>query len=55
MTLPSDFKVTTEMLWQGTLIFVLLDAGFVPLLAWHINSARLRQLRWALVATTGMF
>jgi hypothetical protein len=55
MTLPSDFKVTTEMLWQGTLIFVILDAGFVSLLAWRINSARLRQLRWALVATTGMF
>jgi hypothetical protein len=55
MTLSPDFKVTTEMLWQGTLIFAILDAGLVPLLTWRVDSARLRQLRWALVATTGVF
>jgi hypothetical protein len=55
MPLPPDFKVTSEMLWQGTLILALIDAGFVPLLAWRINPARFRQLKWALVATTAIF
>ena len=28
MDLPPDFKMTTEMLWQGTLMFVLLNKGW---------------------------
>lgn len=50
MPLPPDFKVTSKMLWQGTLIFGLIDVGFVPLLAWCMKPARFPQVKWALVA-----
>lgn len=53
--LPPNFQVTSEMLWQGTLILALVDAGFVPFLAWRVKPARLRHLKWVLVATTGVF
>jgi hypothetical protein len=55
MTLPPDFRITTAMLWQGALIFALLDLGFVPLLAWRITAVKFRRLRWTLVGTTGLF
>lgn len=55
MTLPPDFKVTTEMLWQGALILALIDLGLVPLLMWWITPATLRQLKWTLVAITTIF
>lgn len=54
MTLPPDFKVTTEMLWQGALILTLVDLAFVPLLMWRIGPITFCQLRWTLVATTGV-
>jgi hypothetical protein len=55
MTLPSDIKVTSEILWQGALIFALIDLGFVSLLAWRIKRTRFRQLKWALVIATAVF
>ena len=55
MTLPPDIKVTSEVLWRGTLIFALIDLGFVPLLAWRIKPTRFRQLKWALVVTAAIF
>jgi hypothetical protein len=54
MALPSDIEVTSEMLWQGTLLFALIDLGFVPLLAWRIKRTRFRQLKWALVIATAI-
>ena len=54
MTSP-DIKLTTEILWRGTLVFALIDLAFVPLLAWRIRPARFRQLKWALVGTTAVF
>jgi len=53
--LPPDVKVTTRLLWMGALIFALIDAGFVPLLAWRIKRAGFRQLKWTLVITTAIF
>ena len=53
--LPPDVRITSEVLWRGALIFALIDAGFVPLLAWRIKSARFRQLKWALVGTAAAF
>ena len=55
MTLPSGLRITTEMLWQGAFIFAILDVGLVPLLAWRITPLKLRQLKWPLVGTTGLF
>jgi len=31
--LPDDFKITTEMLWQGALVFALLDVVYVAAVA----------------------
>jgi hypothetical protein len=55
VTLPPDIKVTSEVLWRGTLMFALIDLGFVPLLAWRIKPTRFRQLKWALVVITAIF
>jgi len=55
MTLPPDFKVTSEMLWQATLILAVIDVGFIPLLAWRIKPLVFRRLKWALLATTAIF
>jgi hypothetical protein len=55
VTLPPDIRITSEVLWRGALIFALIDAGFVPLLAWRIKPARFRQLKWILVGTMAVF
>jgi hypothetical protein len=55
MILPSDFKITSEILWRGALIFALMDVVFVTVLAWRIRPARLRQIKWTLAATMAIF
>jgi hypothetical protein len=55
MTLPSDIKVTTEILWQGALIFALVDVAFISVLVRRIKAASLRRRKWAIVGTTGVF
>ena len=52
--LPDDFKITTEMLWQGVLVFALLDAVYVPLLVWRVKPVRFRQVKWMLVVATAI-
>jgi hypothetical protein len=53
--LPPGVKITTDVLWLGTLIFALIDAVFIPILAWRINPAIFRRFKWALVITTAIF
>lgn len=55
MVLPPDFKITSEILWRGALIFAIIDAVYVLILAWRIKPARLRQLKWMLVVTMVIF
>ena len=55
MTPTRNLKVTTEILWQGALIFALIDVVFVAVLARLTKPESLRQLKWTLVATTGIF
>ena len=55
MEIPAGAKVTTQILLWGALIFALLDAAWVPLLAWKIKTLEFRQLKWPLVITTGLF
>ncbi len=50
-----EIKVTTELLWRATLIFALIDAVFVPFLAWRIKPEKLRQMKWTLAATMVIF
>ena len=55
MTLSPEIKVTTQILWEGALIFALLDAVFVSVLAIKVKPEIFRQCKWELVITTGIF
>jgi hypothetical protein len=55
LMLPPGSKITSEMLWLGTLIFAAIDAVFVPFLAWRTNPETFRRFKWALVASTTIF
>jgi ABC-type branched-subunit amino acid transport system permease subunit len=52
---PPGVKITTDVLWLGTLIFAAIDAVFIPILAWHIQPAAFRHLKWVLGITTAIF
>ncbi len=43
------------MLLTGALIFAVLDAVLLPLLAWRISRVRFAQSRWALAGVTAVF
>jgi len=47
--MPTDIKITTELLYQGALIFVLMDAIYIPLLIWRVSEETFRRLKWSLV------
>lgn len=53
--LSDDIKITTEILWRGTLIFALLDAIYVPLLVWRVKPEIFRRVKWVLVVVAGVF
>lgn len=49
--MPSDIRITTELLYQGALVFALMDAVYVPLLVWRVKEASFRRLKgWLIVA-----
>ena len=45
----SDIMITTKMLYQGALIFALMDIALIPLLVWRINRDTFHRLKWLLV------
>lgn len=47
--MPADFKITTDLLYKGALVFALMDAVYIPLLLWRVNEDSFRKLKWALV------
>jgi hypothetical protein len=47
--MPTDIKITTELLYKGALVFALMDAVYVPLLVWRVNEETFRRLKWLLV------
>jgi hypothetical protein len=55
MTISPDVKVTTRILWQGTLIFALIDIVFISILKWRIKPEAFGHTKWTLVITTGVF
>lgn len=44
--MPPDIKITTELLYQGALVFALMDAVYVSLLVWRVKEDTFRKLRW---------
>jgi hypothetical protein len=55
LMLPPGFKITTEMLWSGTLIFAVIDVLFIPILAWRIHPVTFRRFKWTLAVMTAIF
>jgi hypothetical protein len=55
LMLPLGFKITTEILWQGALIFAGIDVVFIPILAWRIKPMIFRRAKWALVGVTAIY
>lgn len=55
MSLPGDGRITTEMLLAGALIFALVDAAFLPLLAWRVRRELFAEARWFLAGATALF
>jgi hypothetical protein len=53
--LPPGFKITTEILWQGALIFAGIDVFFIPILVWRIKPETFRHFKWTLVAVTAIY
>ena len=53
--LPLGSKITSETLWLGTFIFAAIDAVFIPILAWRINPATFRRIKWTLAIMTAIF
>ncbi|MEW5938275.1 MAG: hypothetical protein AB1750_01320 [Chloroflexota bacterium] len=52
--MPTDIKITTELLRQGALVFALMDAVFVPLLMWRVKRETFRRLRWPLILAAAL-
>jgi hypothetical protein len=49
-----DLKVTTELLYRGTLVFALMDAVYVALLVWRVKEEAFRRLKGALVIAAAL-
>ncbi len=52
--MDSDIKITTELLYKGALVFALMDAIYVPLLAWRVNREAFRKLKGPLVVAAAL-
>ncbi len=52
--MPAELKITTELLYQGVLIFALMDTIYVPLLVWRVKDETFRKLKWSLVIAAAL-
>lgn len=50
----SEITITTEMLYRGALFFALVDAVFIPILAWRIKEIKFRELQWPMVIAASL-
>lgn len=52
--MPDDLKITSGLLYQGVLVFALMDVVFVSLLVWRVREGTFRRLKWHLVAAAAL-
>ncbi len=52
--MPTDIKITTEMLYRGMLIFGLIDAVYIPLLVRRVREETFHRLKWPLVIAAAL-
>lgn len=50
----SDFKITTQLLYQGALVFALMDAVYISLLVWRVSGDVFHRLKWNLVVAAAV-
>jgi hypothetical protein len=52
--MPTDIKITTELLILGALVFALLDAIYIPLLIWRVRKETFSRLKWFLAISAAL-
>ena len=52
--MPADFKITTEVLYKGALVFALMDAIYIPLLIWRVREKTFRSMKWSLIIAAAL-
>lgn len=52
--MSTEFKITTELLYKGALMFALIDAVYVPVLIRRVNEEAFRRLKWSLVIAAAL-
>lgn len=52
--MPADFKITTDLLYRGALVFALMDAIYIPLLMRCVSEDSFRRMKWALVISAAL-
>jgi hypothetical protein len=55
MIASNDLKVTSEILWRGALLFVVIDLVFVPILFKIVKPADFFKMKWSLVIIMALF
>jgi hypothetical protein len=55
MITSNDFKVTSEILWRGALLFAVTDLVFVSFLSKIVKPADLFKMKWKLVIVMAFF
>jgi hypothetical protein len=52
--MSTDIKITTELLYKGALMFVLMDAVYIPLLMRLVSEDSFRRMKWMLVISAAL-
>lgn len=52
--MPTEIKITTEILYMGALLFALLDVVYIPILVWRVKEETFRRLKWLLVISAAL-
>lgn len=52
--MPAEFKITTDLLYKGALVFALMDAAYIPLLMRLVSEDSFRGMKWALVLSAAL-
>jgi len=52
--MPDDIRLTTELLYQGALVFALMEVVYIPLLVWRIKNETFYRMKWWLVISASL-
>jgi hypothetical protein len=55
MTLMTDLKVTTDILWKGAIYFAIIDIVFVTMVTRLIKPADFQKMKWKLAAVMAIY